>query len=244
MKPFIKAIHQANLDYHLLEPNDHIVLGFSGGVDSMALLVGLKEYLTTFANNIKISIVYMDLGFKDMDSTFISNWVKQQGYQLIIIPTQVDDILQQHKTNAGLYACSICSRLKKGIIVQQAKKLQATKVAFAHHGDDAIETFFLNMVYGGKLATFLPSMLLTRENITFIRPLVYVRKKMIQQLAQNGQWPVLASTCPNNQATKRETIKSHIAALEALTPEASQNLLTMLYNQKQLVTWKPLKKAK
>ena len=222
MKPFIKAIHLANLDYDLLANDDHIVIGFSGGVDSMALLVGLKEYLTTFTNNIKLSVVYMDLGFSDMDTTKIQTWVSDLGYQLIIVDTQVDKILQLHKTNNDLYACSICSRLKKGIIVQQAKLLHANKVAFAHHGDDAIETFFLNMVYGGKLATFLPSMHLTREDITFIRPLVYARKSQILQLAQVGSWPVLASTCPNNQATKRELIKSHIKALEALTPEASK----------------------
>ncbi len=239
MNELKKAIIKANKHYNLIEKDDKIAVGFSGGVDSFALVEGLHILKQIVPFSFDFDLFYMDMKFDDMDITQAMIWCQKKGYPLHIIDTDIANILKLHPQNNNKYSCSICSRLKKGIMIQHCKALNYNKVAFAHHGDDAIETLFLNMVYGAKLATFQPRMLLSNQNMVFVRPLVYVYKDLIENYQQQYKWPVVASTCPNNNNTQRSEMKKLIAQIIHHHPSAKANLLKSLYNNEQVDLWKP-----
>jgi tRNA(Ile)-lysidine synthase TilS/MesJ len=147
------------------------------------------------------------------------------------------EVLQRNLTNKGKLPCSICSKMKKAAICQAANELNCNKVAFGHHADDAIETFMMNAIYGGRLATFLPKMELTRERITFIRPLIYCREQIIKKTINSSKIPVSESTCPNDKNTEREVIKTMLKDIYKSHPEAKQNFLNMLSNESKMELW-------
>lgn len=240
MKEILKQITKANRDYNMINDQDKLAVGFSGGVDSVALVVGLDLYRKRSRLDFQMEIFYMDMGFEDMDIQPSISFLKTLGYDLHIIPTQINDILKLHPQKHNTYSCSICSRLKKGYFIDHVKPLGFNKVAFAHHGDDAIETLFLNMIYGGKIATFRPIMHLSNQDITFIRPLVYTFKKQIISYQAEYDWPVLESTCPNNHQTQRDEIRGLINTMIKHYPLAHSNLLRSIYNNQQLDLWNPL----
>ncbi len=239
MKELRRAITKANKDYQLIEPNDHIAVGFSGGMDSFALVTALDLMKKHSPISFTFDVFHMEMGFEGMDISASAAWCETLGYPLHLIPTDIASILKLHPQTNNEYSCSICSRLKKGYFIDHVKQTKANKVAFAHHADDAIETLFLNMVFGGKIATFRPKMYMSRQDITFIRPLVYVRKSLIENYRQIHQWPVCESTCPNDHHTQRDKIRGMIDAFYQHHDVAKHNFLKMLYNDQQVDLWKP-----
>ena len=149
-------------------------------------------------------------------------------------------MLLLHKTNADTISCSLCSKFKKGAMVLESKKRGATKVAFAHHMDDAIETVFLNWIYGGRIATFDPKMFLTDQQIMFIRPLIYARESEVSLALQQANIPVVPSGCPVDKTTKREAIKQLVSTIETTFPSSRINLPKGLTNIDKLHLFPPV----
>ena len=236
-KLLMSKINKAILDFQMLEDNDYIAVGLSGGKDSLVLihtLAKLKEYSKISFNLIAI---HLDLGFPKEDFSLILDFLKELKVECQIVKTEIYQILQKNLTNDGHLPCSLCSKFKKALVIEEATKLKYNKVAFAHHGDDAIETIVLNALYGGRLATFRPKMYLTRSKMTFIRPLIYVREKEISNYANINKLPVLISSCPNDGNTKRAEVKELLNKLYLKYPDAYHNLLIMLSNTKKVDLW-------
>lgn len=126
---------------------------------------------------------------------------------------------------------------KKGAVNRAAKDFGCTKVAFAHHGDDAIETLLMNAIYGGRLATFAPKMYLSNAEMPFIRPFIYARENQIRAAVESCGVPVVKSTCPMDGFTRRQDMKEMLERLYAEYPMARDNFLLMLHNEKQLSLW-------
>ena len=232
----LASMKKADLEYNLISDNDRIALGVSGGKDSMALLFSLALYKRFSKINFEIIPINIDLGFPNYDSKPIEEYCSSLGLKLIIADGKsVYPILkeQQKLQNKKLLPCSICSRMKKAIINKEAEKLNCNKVSFAHHKTDAIETLFLNEIYGGRIATFEPKMLLENENIVFIRPFIYVDEKTIIRLVKEKNIPIFPSNCPNDKKTKREDIKNLISTINKDYPSSFDNFLTMLTNEEK-----------
>ena len=191
----LASIRKADIEFNLINDNDKIVIGISGGKDSMALLYALNLYKKFSKANFELYPCMIDLGFPNFNPKEIKDYVNKLGYELKILDEkQVFTILkiQQEKQNLPNLPCSICSRMKKAIINKYAEKINANKVTFAHHKDDAIETLFLNEIYGGRFATFAPKMFLTNDQLTFIRPFIFVREKDILKTIKEEQKRPLA----------------------------------------------------
>ena len=232
----LACMKKADYDYNLINENDKIAIGISGGKDSMALLYSLVLYKRFSKINFEIVPINIDLGFPNYDSTLMQEFVDSFGLKLVIADGKtVYEILkeQQKLQNKKILPCSICSRMKKAIINKKAKELGCNKVSFAHHKTDAIETLFLNELYGGRIATFEPKMFLENEGITFIRPFIYVDEKEIIRLIKERNIPIFKSNCPNDKKTKREDIKKIILDLNKNFPSSYDNFLTMLTNEEQ-----------
>lgn len=236
IRKILALIRKADKDFNLIQQNDKIVIGISGGKDSMALLYALNLYKRFSKNNFEIYPCMINLGFDNFNPSIIEEYVNKLGYKLEILnEPQVYEILkiQKDKQNLSHLPCSICSRMKKAIINKYANTINVTKVSFAHHKDDAIETLFLNEIYGGRIATFSPKMLLENENINFIRPFIYVSEQDIKKMISEEHIPTLGIVCPNDKHTERENIKNILLNIYEKYPEAKQNFLNMLKNKEK-----------
>ena len=156
---------------------------------------------------------------------------------MVVDNTEVYRILQIQQKDKEHLPCSICSRMKKASMNKIANEIGFNKVAFAHHADDAIETYMMNSLFGGRVASFSPKMHLERADITFIRPLIHVRESDIIKLIKEEKLPVLASGCPANMHTRREDMKSLLKDIYKKYPIAKDNLLTMLSNYEKEDIW-------
>ncbi len=230
----LATIRKADKNFNLIAPNDKIVVGISGGKDSMALFYALHLYRKFSQNNFELYPCMINLGFGGEKPTKIINFLADLGYSLKILEEpQVYQILkiQQEKQKLPHLPCSICSRVKKAVINKYANSIGVKKVSFAHHLDDALETLFLNEIYGGRIATFSPKMHLENEDITFIRPFIYTRENDIRLTVAEENIPILPSHCPNDKFTQRESIKNLLGEIYKNYPAARENFLTMIENQ-------------
>lgn len=246
MKKIVEAIHRADVDYGLIQNGDKICIGISGGKDSLLLIYALKKYQEYIKRKIgkqfDIIGIHLEMGFPDMNFQHVIKFMQQHDIAYVDYPTKIYDILKLHPNADGGIQCSLCSKLKKGAIIQAAKEYGCNKTAFAHHGDDAIETLLMNMIFGGRLATFTPSMHLSHSNMDFIRPFVYCFESDIRQTVAHLNLPVVKSTCPNDGHTKRQETKELLQQIYQQYPMAKHNFLLSLHNEEQLKLWVKCKK--
>lgn len=242
LNKILGKIRKADIDYGLIDNNDKIAVGISGGKDSMVLLYALNTYkkIAKKYDNKDFDIlgIHLDMGFENMDFSLVKDFFIKNNIQYYDIPTKIYEILKLNKNEDDSLSCSLCSKLKKGAIIQEAIKLSCNKTAFAHHSDDAVETLLLNAIYGGRLSTFSPKMYLTNTKMTFIRPFVYVSEKEITNTINKFDIPTVKSTCPMDGYTKRQDIKDLLNNLYNNYPMAKSNFVKMLHNEEQLDLWK------
>ena len=233
-------MRKADLDYGLIDDGDKIAIGISGGKDSNLLLYCLYLYrflaANTFNKHFDIVGIHIDLGFGEEDFKVIEDWFSDYPIDIVAEKSKIADILDIHRKN-GKIECSRCSTLKKGAVIQVAKRLDCNKVAFAHHSDDAIETLLLNMIYGGRIATFDPKMHLSNQDITFIRPFIYAFEKDIKKATREISLPSIKSGCPNDGFTKRQDIKVLLHEIYHQYPHAKENFQLSLHNTDKINLW-------
>ena len=232
-------LKQADVDFNLINDGDKIAVGISGGKDSMILLYVLHLYKKFSKKNYELLAIHVNEGFPNMDFSAVKEYIESLGETFIIEESNpnIYKVLQMHIKNDKL-PCSICSKMKKAAINQAAIKYNCNKVAFAHHVDDAIETLFLNEIYGGRIATFEPSTYLSNTNLTLIRPLVYSKERDIKRAMNELDLPIVKSTCPNDKKTEREDIKNMLKDIYKKYPKAHDNFKLMLTNLDKLTLWK------
>lgn len=238
IRTILACLRNADKKYNLILHGDKIVIGLSGGKDSVALTYALSLYKKFSHTEFTIQPVMLDLGFPGFNPYEMNKFCESLGLKLLVSDnTDVYKILQIQQKDAKHLPCSICSRMKKAAINKVAKEIGFNKVAFAHHADDAVETLFMNEIYGGRIATFSPKMHLERADIEFIRPLLLCREKDITQLIKEENLPVCSSHCPADKTTTREDIKLFLNDLYHKIPASKDNFLTMLSNYERDDTW-------
>ena len=240
IRTVLACIRKADNTYNLIEHGDKIVIGLSGGKDSIVLTYCLSLYQKFSHTDFKIQPVTLDLGFPGFDSKPLEEFCKSLGLELMVVDSsEVYKILQVQQELQGLkhLPCSICSRMKKAAINKVANEIGFNKVAFAHHADDALETLLMNEIHGCRVATFSPKMLLENANIVFIRPLLLCHEDEIRKLVKEENLPVLDSHCPADKTTTREDIKQLMDSIYKKYPQAKDNFLTMLSNYEQIDLW-------
>ncbi len=232
LKNILSALRNADTSYSLIDNGDRIVIGVSGGKDSLGLLYALSLYGRFAKKDFKIYPVLLNLGFKEeYDFSTLKDFVSSLGYELKIVDaTFVYPALLSHTKEGKHLSCSLCSRMKKAAIKDVAKELKANKIAFAHHHDDLVETLLMNVLHSGKISTFTPKMLWEEEGITFIRPLINVEEKELRGLVTELNLPVFELGCPANHQTERENVKNILSDLYKKNPEYRKNVAKSLLN--------------
>lgn len=240
IRTLLACIRKADQTYNLINHGDKVIVGLSGGKDSMALLYCLNLYKKFSHTDFEIQPVTLDLGFPNFNPEPLKKFCASLGLNLIVQDSkEVYEILciQQEKQGLKHLPCSICSRMKKASINKVANELGYNKVAFAHHADDAIETLLMNEIYGSRIATFSPKMHLENANIDFIRPFLLVHEKDIKQFIKEENIDVAGSSCPADKNTTREDIKNLLNDIYSKYPKAKQNFLSMISNYEQIDLW-------
>ena len=134
------------------------------------------------------------------------------GVKYYIEPSDIAKIVFDIRKESN--PCSLCAKLRRGMLCDAAKRHGATKIALGHHFDDAVQTFMLNLFYEGRLGCFSPVTYLDRSDVTVIRPFIYAQEKDLRYFTSNAELPVAESECPANKKTEREEMKNLLATLE------------------------------
>lgn len=241
MKHILGNIRKADNDYNLIQDDDIIAVGVSGGKDSIVLLDALNTYSKFKLHSFKIMAIHIAIGFENMNMESIKNYCKEQEIEYHEFPTDIYEILKLHEKDNNI-SCSLCAKLRRAALINNAKELGCNTIALGHTADDAIETIFLNAIYGGRLATFEPIVIFD-NSIKQIRPLLYTFESEIKRAVRIYNLPVIQSTCPNNGSTEREKMKRMFHQLCQEYPQSKENLLKMLYNDDKIMLWHPKKEG-
>ena len=240
IRTLLACIRKADQTYNLINHGDKIIIGLSGGKDSLALCYCLNLYRKFSHTDFELQPVTLDLGFPGFNPEPLEKFCESIGLKLIVHDSkEVYQILsiQQEKQKLKHLPCSICSRMKKAAINKVANDIGYNKVAFAHHADDAVETLLMNEIYGGRIATFSPKMHLENANIDFIRPFLLVHEKDIKQFVKEENIFVMGSSCPADKNTTREDVKVLLNDLYHQFPKAKESFLSMISNYEQEDVW-------
>lgn len=222
LQKLLSKTRQVIDEYNLIEENDHIAVGISGGKDSLTLLYALSHLRRFYPKKFELTAITVDLGLENQDFSTIKELCKQLEVDYHIEHTNIYDIVFQERQESN--PCALCAKMRKGALNNKIIDFGCNKVAYAHHKDDFIETLLLSMFYEGQFYTFAPSTYLDGSNLTIIRPLMYVLESEVVGFANKYSLPVVKSTCPADGNTKREYIKQLIATLNRENPNIKKNL--------------------
>ncbi len=228
MQKALSYTRRAVDDYGMINENDRITVGVSGGKDSLALLVILAELRRFYPKPYKLSAVTLDLGYGDMDFSPIAELCKSINVDYHIKKTDIKEIVFDIRKESN--PCSLCAKMRRGALHDAALEIGSRTVALGHHNDDVIETFLLSLIYEGRINCFSPVSFLDRKGITLIRPLVYMPERYVSGLAKRLCLPVVKNSCPADGKSKREYIKQLIARLESENHGIKKRLFTAIVN--------------
>ncbi len=219
LKRLLSYTRRACDDYGMIEAGDKIAVGVSAGKDSLSLLYAMAELRRFYPIPFELCAVTVDMRFGDLeaggeqtDFTPIRELCEKLDVPYHVEPSNIAKIIFDVRKESN--PCSLCAKLRRGMVNDTAKKLGCNKVALGHHFDDVVETFMLNLFFEGRLGCFSPVTYLDRTDITVIHPLVYAPEKDIRYFAANAALPVVTSACPADGKTEREGMKQFLADLE------------------------------
>ena len=204
-------------DYRMIEPNDKIAVGVSGGKDSLtllALLAALREY---YPQPYDLTAITIDMGLPGMDFAPVEDFCARLGIPYRRVSTQIGPIIFEYRKEKN--PCSMCAKMRRGALNQALLEQGFHKVALGHHYDDAVETFLMSLLFEGRLSCFQPVTYLDRSGVTQIRPMLYLTESMVRNFAAEQQLPVVHNVCPSDKHTKRQEIKDLIVTLSAAYPD-------------------------
>jgi tRNA 2-thiocytidine biosynthesis protein TtcA len=229
-RKLLGSIARASADFRLIEPGDRVMVAVSGGKDSMSLLYLLRELSRRTPFPFSIIAVNLDQKQPGFPEEVLPEYFRREGFEFRIIEEDTYSIVKE-KVPEGRTTCSLCSRLRRGILYNVAVELGATKIALGHHRDDAIETLLLNQFYSGQLKA-MPARLHSDDgrNVV-IRPLIYCAESDLEQYAQLRAFPIIpCNLCGSQENLKRQAIKQLLIELERDNPKLRGNLLASLKN--------------
>lgn len=217
-------------DYNMIEEGDVIMVCLSGGKDSYAMLEMLRTLQTRAPVNFRLIAMNLDQKQPGFPAEVLPNYLESLGVEYKIITEDTYSIVQD-KIPAGKTTCSLCSRLRRGIIYRVAKELGANKIALGHHRDDIIETLFLNMFFGATLKAMPPKLRTDDGAHILIRPLAYCEERDLIRFAKQMDFPIIpCNLCGSQENLQRQHIKTMLAEWEKQYPERSGNIFRAMQN--------------
>lgn len=221
---------KAIVQFNMIEQNDKIMVCLSGGKDSYTLLDVLVYFQKIAPIDFSIIAVNLDQKQPGFPEHVLPNYLTAQGVEYKIVEQDTYSIVTE-KIPEGKTTCSLCSRLRRGILYNTAKELNASKIALGHHRDDMIETLFLNMFYGGRLKSMPPKLVSDNREHTVIRPLAFCTEADIQKYADKMAFPIIpCNLCGSQENLQRKNIKLMLNDWQKRFPGRIESMFSAMQN--------------
>lgn len=217
-------------DYQLLEPHDHVLVALSGGKDSHTLLYLLGKLLRAEHRGVRLTAVHLDQRQPGYDGAPLRAYLEASGYDFEILSEDTYSIVVGQLSSDQTY-CSLCSRLRRGILYTAAERLGCNKLALGHHRDDGLETFLMNLFFSGKLQAMPASYVSDDGKLQVIRPLIRCPEAAIAELAALLEFPILpCNLCGSQGGLQRERMGELLKQLELQSPHLRAVMANALEN--------------
>ncbi len=218
-------------DYDMLSEGDRVLVGVSGGRDSMALLDLLNTPMV-FLPSFSVMAVHIDPGFDESYKGYdiLEKYLKDNAYNYVMDKTDIGPLA--HSDYNRKNPCFLCSRLRRKRIFEIAGEYGCNKIAFAHHKDDIIETLLINMFYAREISTMVPSQAIFKGKYHIIRLFAYIREGLIKKYARERGFPVVKDGCPTAKVSKRRYIKKVLDELEKENKDIRENIFKSMRHVK------------
>lgn len=228
MKKLLSLTRAAVDKYNMIEAGDKIAVGVSGGKDSLALLYALAKLRDFYPKPFSLVAITLDYQFNGIaeDYTAIEALCKKLQVEYIVRRTNLWEVI--FKTRKEKNPCSLCAKMRRGLLHDTAVANGCNKVALGHHLDDAAETFLMNLLNGGKIGCFSPVSYLSNKKLYLIRPLIFAYEKDVAAAARRANLPVVKSRCPMDKVSNRQNMKELLKSLEKEYPAVRKKIIGAL----------------
>ena len=217
-------------NHQLIESGDRILVAMSGGKDSYAMCVLLRQLQARAPVAFDLIAVHLDQGQPGYDGAPLERWLASEGIPYKVLHEDTYSIVTD-KIPEGKTYCSLCARLRRGILYRAAGELGCNKIALGHHRDDALETLLLNLFFVGKLASMPPKLTSDDGRFVVIRPLAYAAESDLAAFAAEHRFPILpCKLCGSQDEAQRKQMKALLNDLESKHPTLRQTMLAALGN--------------
>ena len=229
-KRLCRQVGQAIVGFNMIEEGDKVMVCVSGGKDSYAMLDILQKMKQRAPIDFELVAVNLDQKQPGFPEHVLPEYLAKTGVPFHIENQDTYSIVKE-KVASGKTMCSLCSRLRRGILYRVADELGATKIALGHHRDDILQTFFLNMFFGGKLKGMPPKLLSDDGKHIVIRPLAYVAEKDLVRWAEHRQFPIIPCTlCGSQENLQRKQVGAMLQEWERKHPGRTETMFSALQN--------------
>ncbi|MDR1710065.1 MAG: tRNA 2-thiocytidine(32) synthetase TtcA [Candidatus Accumulibacter sp.] len=225
-----RAVGKAIADYAMIEDGDTVLVCVSGGKDSHALLAVLMALARRAPVSFRLIAMNLDQKQPGFPADVLPRYLTELGVEFRIVEQDTYSVVKQ-KIPEGKTTCSLCSRLRRGVIYRTAKELGANKIALGHHRDDIVHTLFLNLLFGGKLKAMPPKFLTDDGAHVVIRPLAYCSEAEIARYARAMKFPIIpCNLCGSQTNLQRQKIREMMAEWDRRYPGRTESVFTALQN--------------
>jgi len=224
MKEVLGCIKRAQEEFHMIEDGDVVAVGLSGGKDSVTLLYALSLYRRFAPVSFDLKAVTVDMGFAGFDLDILAAFCRDIDVEFIPEKTRLGEVIFEERKESN--PCSLCSRMRRGILHRVCRDIGASKLALGHHGDDLLETFFMSLIYESRLNAFKAVTAFDRTDLVQIRPMIYAEESQVREAARRHSLPVVTNPCPADKETKRRETRE---ALEEFLRQTGQPRAHMIH---------------
>jgi len=226
-----KKTTRAILDYGMIENGDRVMIGLSGGKDSWALLQILSVLRERAPIDFSLVAINVDSGYEGYRHELIAEACQARGWEFRRVSTSIGETIDT-VLDADQTPCSLCARLRRGVLYRVASEVGATKIALGHHADDFVETLLLNTFFAGALKAMPARLVSDDRKHVVVRPLVYVWEDEARAYAKASELPIIGCCCPacGDLSLQRQRVKRLLMDLEREHPDIKQSLLKSLSN--------------
>jgi tRNA 2-thiocytidine biosynthesis protein TtcA len=229
-KRLLRDAGRAIADFRMIEDGDRILVGISGGKDSFTLLWALGRLQRRAPVKFSLVACNLDQGHPGFPAARLEAYLRAQGVEVVMLREDTYSIVKR-LVPEGKTACSVCSRLRRGILYNAAQELGCSKIALGHHRDDLVESLLMSMLFTGKMRSMPPRLRSDDGRNTVIRPLCYAAESDIAELARLAQFPIIpCDLCGSQENLQRRRVKALLSELESEHPGVRQSLLSAMGN--------------
>ena len=229
MKKTLGCIRKADQDFNLINEDDRILIGVSGGKDSLLLLHALSLYRKFTHKRFTLFAATVDNGIGHPDYSEIEALCDSLDIPYTVEKTQIGEIIFDYRKEKN--PCALCAKMRRAVLTKLCNQFNCGKLALGHHREDAVETFLLSLLYEGRFHTFHPLTTLSRTGVTVIRPLVYLPESHVVHMQKTLGLPVLVSPCPANGKTERKAMEELLRELRVKYPDVTDRILHALCHE-------------